>query len=227
MPLPDSAPNLRRPAVKDEVYAALLGWIVEGTLGPGERVRDKELAEALGVSRTPVREALQRLEDVGLVETSASRWTRVAPLDVAQAEEVYPVVWALEALAVTLAGRRLTDGDLGAMEGANARLERDLEAGDALGASRADRDFHDVFVACSLNRELAKILDDLKVKIRRLEIAYFGGRALAEHSVAEHRLILGALRSGDPERAAEGVKKNWEASLKRFREFRERAGGAA
>jgi DNA-binding GntR family transcriptional regulator len=104
MPLPNSAPKLNRPAVKDEVYAALLEWIVDGTLGPGERVRDKELAEALGVSRTPVREALQRLEDAGLVETSASRWTRVASLDVAQAEQVYPVVWSLETLAVELAG---------------------------------------------------------------------------------------------------------------------------
>ena len=100
----------------DEVYAALLEWIVDGTLGPGERVRDKELAEALGVSRTPVREALQRLEDAGLVETSASRWTRVASLDVAQAEQVYPVVWSLEALAVELAGRDLSDEDLCEME---------------------------------------------------------------------------------------------------------------
>lgn len=175
MPVPQSVPNLRRPAVKDEVYAALLGWIVGGTLGPGERVRDKELAEALGVSRTPVREALQRLEDIGLAETSASRWTRVAPLDVARAGEVYPVVWALKAMAVSLAERRLTDEDLRAMEEANARLERALGTGDVVGVSWADRDFHDVFVARSLNRESAKILDDFKVKIRRLEIAHFGG----------------------------------------------------
>jgi DNA-binding GntR family transcriptional regulator len=216
MPLPNSAPKLKRPAVKDEVYAALLEWIVDGTLGPGERVRDKELAEALGVSRTPVREALQRLEDAGLVETSASRWTRVASLDVAQAEQVYPVVWSLEALAVELAGRDLSDEDLREMEEANARLSRALETGDALGASRADRDFHEVLVRRGQNRELAKMVEDLKIKIRRLEIAYFGGCALAERSVAEHRLIMEALKSGDSERTAEGVRENWEASLRRF-----------
>src|SRR4028119_173342 len=194
MPLPNSAPKLNRPAVKHKVYAALVEGVVGGTRGPGERVRDKELAEALGVSRTPVREALQRLEDAGLVETSASRWTRVASLDVAQAEQVYPVVWSLEALAVEPAGRDLSAEDLREMEAANARLGRALEAagrdradedpremeeasarlsraletGDALGASRADRDFHEVLVRRGQNRELAKMVEDLKIKIRRL-----------------------------------------------------------
>ncbi len=218
MPIPESTGRLSRPAVKDEVYSALLEWIVGGTLEPNERVRDKELAEALGVSRTPVREALQRLEDVGLVETSASRWTRVAPLNVEQAGEVYPVVWSLEALAVELGGRQLTDEDLRAMEEANARLERALETGEALDASNADREFHNVLVNRGQNGELARVVDELKIKIRRLEVAYFGGCALAERSVAEHRAILRDLMSGELEQAANRVKENWQASLKRFRQ---------
>ena len=76
MPLPFKTKPFNRSSMREEVYKMLLTWILEGEFRPGEKLLDKDLAESMGVSRTPVREALRRLEDKGLVESSANRWTR-------------------------------------------------------------------------------------------------------------------------------------------------------
>src|SRR5579863_1863573 len=86
-------------SLRQRVYQALQDAIVCGDLAPGERLRDHELAARLGVSRTPVREALQRLEDEGLVATAPRASTRVTPLDARAAREAFPVVATLHALA--------------------------------------------------------------------------------------------------------------------------------
>ena len=99
MPIPYDAKQLNRSLMRDEVYSTLLQWIMEGELRPGEKLLDTELAENLGVSRTPVREALRRLEDKALVEAAANRWTRVTKITVDAAELIYPIIWSLEPLA--------------------------------------------------------------------------------------------------------------------------------
>src|SRR5579864_5094934 len=99
MPLPQCQTRLPRTLARDEAYEKLREWIIAGTLHPGETLRDQEIAERLGVSRTPVREALRRLDDEGFVETALNRWTRVAPLDLKKALEIYSVIEALEVFA--------------------------------------------------------------------------------------------------------------------------------
>src|SRR5207248_3505224 len=80
MPIPQTEIRLTRSLARDEAYEKIRDWIIDGTLRPGELLRDQEIAQSLGVSRTPMREALRRLEDEGFVETALNRWTRVAPL---------------------------------------------------------------------------------------------------------------------------------------------------
>jgi DNA-binding GntR family transcriptional regulator len=208
-----------RSLVREEVYATVRGWIVDGTLEPGEKLRDADLAGAMGVSRMPVREALRRLEDEGFVQTAANRWTRVAPLDFDEACDLYPILWSLESLALSLARGHLVADDLRAMRQANARLERALAAGDAVGALEADYGFHQVFIRRSDNPRLVAMIDDLKVKLRRLDMAYFKGSSVTEQSVAEHRRIQEALEAGDHEGAAWWVRINWEESFRRVREY--------
>lgn len=216
MPLPDRMKKLNRPLMREEVYEALREWIVDGTLKPDEKMRDKELATALGISRTPVREALRRLEDEGLVESAANRWTRVSSVDIGEAHRIYPIIWSLESLAVSLAGPQMDDEDFEEMEAANIRLRLALEDTEAAAASKADRDFHSVFVRRSSNDDLVKILNDLKVRLRRLETMYFGGCVVADRSVAEHEEIIEALKSEDWKSAARAVETNWQESLKRI-----------
>lgn len=216
MPLPDRMKKLNRPLMREEVYEALREWIVDGTLKPDEKMRDKELATALGISRTPVREALRRLEDEGLVESAANRWTRVSSVDIGEAHRIYPIIWSLESLAVSLAGPQMDDEDFEEMEAANIRLRLALEDTEAAAASKADRDFHSVFVRRSSNDDLVKILNDLKVRLRRLETMYFGGCVVADRSVAEHEEIIEALKSEDWKSATRAVETNWQESLKRI-----------
>ena len=96
MPIPEKIRPISRSSMREEVYRTLLMWIMEGELRPGEKLLDKELAEKMGVSRTPVREALRRLEDKNLVESSANRWTRVTDISVEEPAMIYPIIWTLE-----------------------------------------------------------------------------------------------------------------------------------
>ena len=135
MPIPKRIKPISRFSMREEVYSTLLMWIMEGELRPGEKLLDKELAETMGVSRTPVREALRRLEDKGLVESSANRWTRVTDISIEEPEMIYPIIWTLEALAIGEASRNMTEADFDKMETANTLLEKAL-AVDPVGVAR-------------------------------------------------------------------------------------------
>lgn len=203
--------------MRDEVYNTLLKWIMEGELRPGEKLLDKELAENLGVSRTPVREALRRLEDKNLVEASANRWTRVSKISMDEAELIYPIIWTLESLAISIAMPHLAQKDFRRMEQANETLKQAIVSGDPVKASKADALFHDVYIQKTDNPHLIDILSDLKIKHRRLEVIYFEGYTCALESVEEHSRVLVALKAKDAQKAKNLVLSNWKASLDRLR----------
>lgn len=219
MPIPENVEKPNRASIRQEAYQTLQEWIVDGTLKPGEQMKDKELAESLGVSRTPVREAMQRLEEEGLVHTAANRWTRVASVDLGEAERIYPIIQALESLALNLAKGNLQSADLQEMEETISGLERALADNNPLAASKAERRFHEIFVDKSRNTELIKILHNLKLRRRRLMVTYFGVASTAGHSITEHRAVLDALRAGDHEQAQETLEENWALGFERFTEY--------
>src|SRR5688572_4529313 len=107
---------IARRSLATDAYDVLLRAIVSGELAPGQRIRDRDLAEQLSVSRMPVREALKRLEDEGLVETVPNLETRVAPVRPEQAAQAFPVIAALHGLAARLGVPALTADDLREME---------------------------------------------------------------------------------------------------------------
>src|SRR5579859_3608619 len=153
MPVPETSP-VSRVCLRDAAYYRLHDWILDGTLAPDEPLRDEALAEALGMSRTPVREALQRLEDDGLAITTASRRTFVSPVTLTQAREIFPMVAALEELASQLALARLDEDALAAMRHANQRLAEALRAAASDDALEADQDLQATFITRSGNGEL-------------------------------------------------------------------------
>lgn len=216
MPLPDKGNKIVRPSMRDEVYNSLLNWITDGTLRPGEKIVDKELANVLGVSRTPVREALRRLEDKALVESAANRWTRVAEISPREPEMIYPIIWTLEKLALDEAIGHLRDQDYEKMVLANQKLKAAIAENDPISASKADAKFHDVIIERSLNTHLIMILQDLKIRYRRLEVVFFEGTPYEESSVAEHEALISSLRIGDLEHAQTILRSNWNKSLERM-----------
>ena len=200
--------KIDRIPLRERVYNLVQRAIVSGELHPGQRVRDLDLAAQLGVSRTPVREALQRLEDEGLVETLPGALTRIVPLDTRAAREAFPVVAVLHALATRLAVETLTEHDLASLHQANEGIVAALEAGDVTRAVQADDRFHDVFVRTSANREVQHTLDRLMPKVRRLEYAQFG--SLAGHtSVLQHQAIIAACKQRLSAQAASLTEQNW------------------
>lgn len=209
----DDAPPSRS-LLRDKVYAHIRSFIVQGHLFPGMQLRDLQIAESMGVSRTPVREAIRRLQDEGLLIAEAGRWTKVAPVSITTADDVYPMIGALERLAVGQSGP-WTKKMISDLRAANRRMTTALKAKDAVAASAADYEFHGVIVRASGNRHLANVVKELKAHLHRLEALYFAGSSAADISVQEHEKVIDALVAKDIETAAVAVQENWRASLER------------
>jgi DNA-binding GntR family transcriptional regulator len=209
MPVPVAAAPIRTSLLRDTVHDRLRDAIVDGTLAPGEVVRDTELAAWLGVSRTPVREALLRLGASGLVRAAPGRSTVVAEIDLGEVREAHAVVATMHRLAVAEAVARLTSVDLDRMREANARFAVALEQHDADAALAADDDFHLVAVQASGNRALATVLDQFSPVVRRLERLRFASHAGVE-SVALHDRLVEACASGDVDAAADVAFRTWQ-----------------
>ena len=208
MPVPNERADTSRTLLRDQAYARLRDAILDGTLEPGEQLKDAELAEWLGLSRTPIREAIARLEEYGLVETEPNRYTRVAPLTARDARDAFTVVAALEALAALLGVPRLTGADVETMRGANRDFADALAAVDVDEAIAADDRLHAVLVRAAANGEIVRSLERLMPKIRRLERARFGSLA-GRRSVEQHERIIALCTAGEAERTAEAVRENW------------------
>lgn len=203
-----SLDKIDRVPLRERAYALIQQAIVSGELQPGQRVRDVDLAAQLGVSRTPVREALQRLADEGLVEMLPGALTRIVPLDMQAAQDAFLVVAVVQALATRLAVSKLTESDIEALRRANHKLIIALAAYDVEEAIQADDAFHEVFVHLANNREIQLTLDRLMPKVRRLEYAQFGSFA-GHTSVQQHQAIIVACEQGQSEQAAALTEKNW------------------
>ena len=199
---------LPRTSLADGAYATLLEAIVTGTLAPGARIRDADLAAQLQISRMPVREALKRLESEGLVETVPNRETRVAPIRAERAAQAFPVVAALQALATRLGVPALSAEDDERMESLDRERARALREGDVIAAIELDDAFHGVVLAAARNDELVRALDRLMPQIRRLDVLHFSQLA-REGAGRDHAEVLAACRARDAHTAAELVEANY------------------
>jgi DNA-binding GntR family transcriptional regulator len=208
--------KIQRTFVRQEAYLRLRNWILDGTLAPGVQLKDKELAAQLGVSRTPIREALLRLEDEGLVQTKPNRSTRVSAIDFDSAFHLYSIVWTLERLALSQAFGSVTDEHIQAMTQANERFLQQMKARNRLATLDADYDFHSVYIKLSQNKELENIILGVKNKLKRLDLYYFDKIKDAALSYEEHKQIVEAFKQKDLSLAISAVENNWKNSFSRF-----------
>jgi DNA-binding GntR family transcriptional regulator len=208
--------KIQRTFVRQEAYLKLRNWILDGTLAPGVQLRDKQLAEQLGVSRTPIREALLRLEDEGLIKTKPNRSTLVTSIDFHNAFQLYSIVWTLECLALSQAFGSITAEHIQHMTDANERFLQKMKAKDRFSALEADYDFHNVYIQLSQNPELEKIISEVKTKLKRLDLYYFDKIKNASLSYDEHKKIIEALSKKDLSLTLEAVEHNWKNSFNRF-----------
>ena len=210
MPIPLSDPGIDRGLLRDDVYRRLRDAIVDGTLTPGEQLRDLELAAWLGVSRTPVREALLRLAHSGLVLAQPGRSTVVSPLDVREVRDARDVVAAMHELAVREAVPVLTEADLATMRDANRRFAAAVQSGDVEQALLADDDLHGVLVTIAGNRALDTVLEQFTPTVRRAERLRFGSPR-GRQSLTEHEELIRLCAAGDVEGAAAVAYDTWHS----------------
>ncbi len=190
-----------RTLLRDTAYAAIQDAIVRGELPPGGPVREADLAQALGLSRAPVRDALARLAEEGLIETKPQSWTRVTRLEPRAVREAAVVVRAMHELAARTAVPLLTDGDVAAMGRANDRFVRATRDGAVAVALSADDALHGVLVRVAGNHAVAATIARYTPLIRRLEWRRFATASALDSAVLHERLIA-ACAERDAEEAA-------------------------
>lgn len=197
---------IQRTSLSEEVYQRLQQQIITLNLAPGQKLNDQQLAETFGVSRTPVREALKKLEEEGLVVAKRGSRTNVTMLDATQARQTFPIVATLHALAARLAFP-LSEADITRLIELNQMFQEAINRGDAASALQLDDAFHGLFLERSQNGQLADTLNRLTPLIRRLEYAQFSRHG--HDSVTDHRTIIEACQNGRIEDLVRATEHNW------------------
>ncbi len=213
---------LARKPLADEVYAVLRGMIVRRELSPGTRVTEIEIAKLLGVSRTPVREAFQRLSFDELLTNPPGRSPQVSPITLQRIEEAYPLIAVLEGLAIRLACRRLTESDLRHMEALTQQMALHGRRGETEQLMQADGQFHGVLHERAENQRLHRVVLDLRARLERLEYVFFSTPEAVAASVKRHRRLVRVLRRRDPRAAQKALERQWELGQESVRSLVER-----
>jgi len=208
MPVPTYREPVQRHLLRETAYEALRDAIVTGTLAPGELLHDEEICGWLGLSRTPVRDALARLSEDGLVEIAPQRSTRVTPCGRRDARDLFPLLAAIHALAAELAVPACGREEVAALQGANERYIAELRARHAAEAFAADDAFHAVLVEAADNHLLSRSLERLGPTLHRLETRHRGALP-GRRDVAQHQAIIARVAAGDAARTASAVRENW------------------
>jgi DNA-binding GntR family transcriptional regulator len=197
--------------VRDGVYEHLKLEILMGKLPSGERLGEIALAERLGVSRTPVREAVQRLVQDGLVEVEANKGARVRALFRQEIEDTYAMREALDGLAARLAAEHRTDADLGRIRDALQKLET-LPETDYLAQTATDLEFHAAIALASQNTVLNGVLRGISETVVRIK-QLTRTTNQSPQTRADHHAILNAIEQQDPSAAEHAAR----AHVGRFR----------
>ena len=200
MPIPSGAAAVDRSLLRDDVYRRLRDAIVDGTFTPGEQLKDGELADWLGVSRTPVREALLRLGASGLVVALPGRSTTVSAIDARAVRDARDVIAAMHELAVREMAGRLSEDDVDRMRDANRRFAQAIASGDVGAALDSDEELHRIPVAALGNHALEAVLEQFEPVVRRAERLRFSRDG--HLSVELHDQLIELLAAGEVQRAA-------------------------
>jgi len=194
--------RIKKEILSSQVYHALKEMIANYRFSPGSRLNVEELSKEFGVSRTPIWEAIRRLEQEGLVNKIPNRGVFMAEMTLSMALQLYQVREVLEGLAGKLAVENIDDKKLKKMEKCLEDLGKVIEQEDTIGYSKLDFTFHALIYEASGNPFLQAILESIKNKMRPLVPL---NKALLDRGYREHKKVLEALRSKDPKKAEKAL----------------------
>ncbi|MGN0168986.1 MAG: GntR family transcriptional regulator [Acetatifactor sp.] len=188
--------------LRDVVFNTLRQAILTGELKPGERLMEIHLANKLGVSRTPIREAIRKLELEGLVTMIPRRGAEVAQITEKSMNDVLEVRRALDALCVELACDRITEDGLESLKQACIGFEAAIKTKDAKKIAQADVALHDIIVQATGNQRLIQLVNNLSEQMYRYRFEYIKDTKQHENLVEEHRIIYESILKKDKATAA-------------------------
>jgi len=194
--------------LREKILENIRDAILKGTLKPGERVSEPDLAERYGISRTPIREAFRQLESEGYLTVVPRKGAVVTALSERDVAEFYEIKSMLEGYAAQLAAEKMTDRDIERLSKINNRLADLAAEGDVKSFFRVHNEFHELFIRASGNNKLQELIQQMLKKFNRLRIASLSLPGRMEISVKEHEKIIEAFRNRDGELANNLVKKN-------------------
>lgn len=194
--------------LRNVVFNTLRDAILRGDLQPGERLMEIHLAKKLGVSRTPVREAISMLEQEGLAVTYPRRGAQVAKMTVKDLDDVLEIREVLDTLAASLACRNMNSDDINNLAAACADFEKATRGNDIREVVRTDEAFHNVIYEASGNPRLRAILLNLKGQMYRFRFEYVKDKSNYPFLIKEHKDILEALKTRNEEEVIKHTKKH-------------------
>lgn len=183
--------------LRDVVFNTLRQGILRGLLPPGLRLMEIQLANQLGVSRTPVREAIRMLELEGLVKTIPRKGAEVAEITKKDLHDVLEVRCSLEELAVELSCKYITEEELQKLRKSLKSFQKLAETSDASALAECDVAFHDIIIQSTQNNRLIQLLNNLREQMYRYRLEYLKDTSAHSHLVQEHQTILSCIEKQD------------------------------
>lgn len=191
--------TVERLTLADQVYTSLKKAIVDGDLRPGERLKETEIALSLGASRTPVREALSRLQQEGLVRQMRSGGLTVVQLSEDDVREIFGLIMSLESYAARLAAERVTDEQLEHLRSICDRADALAQSGGD-GLNEVNYQFHHALIDATGQRRLREIISNLRTAMQPYRAVTLATPQFRAQSVKDHRKMLDLLTQRDADR---------------------------
>ena len=205
--------------LRDVVFQTLRTAILKGDLKPGERLMELQLASKLGVSRTPIREAIRMLEQEGLARTIPRKGAEVAGMTEKDMEDVLQIRCVLEELAARLSCQNITDEEMRELKIAMVAFEEKTREGNVVELAKADVTFHDIIYRAADNPKLLVLLNNLREQMYRYRTEYMKDDRIHPVLIREHKEMVKALENRDQELVAREVRqhlKNQEEVMKKI-----------
>lgn len=207
MPIPDNYTMPAYLSAKERAFKQIQEWIIDGTLQPKEKLNDIDLAKAIGVSRTPVREALQMLNFQGFVTMKPGVATLVSDINADDIVKILPPLAALQSLAAELATSVIDEENMIVLRRINENFEQELENDNFYAALKYDEQFHAKIVGICRNEYIESAVSMFQAHVRRL--FFQKSIILTKDSVKEHKALIAAFEQKDKDEASRIARENW------------------
>ena len=196
--------------LRDVVFNTLRQAILKGELEPGERLMEIQLVDRLGVSRTPIREAIRKLELEGLVLMIPRKGAEVAKISEKSLRDVLEVRRSLEELAIELACQRMTEDDIKELEEAQEAFRSAIQSADAMTIAETDEHYHDIIYNGTGNNRLVQILNNLREQVYRYRVEYLKDEKSYPSLIEEHEELYAGIEKHDKEHVSQVMKRHVE-----------------